>query len=140
MTAESMLRRAGFNVRVKVLEFATLLSDYFAGNYQVMAFEYTARLTAFMSYHAMLGDKATMPNRWDDDRANAWLEQAARTPPGPARQQLYDRIHRRMMQEVPVINLYNAPIIDVVGTRVEGYAPWAGAKPRFWNVSIKVEE
>jgi len=138
MIAEAMFKKAGFNIKIEVMELATLLGNYFEGNYQLMSFEYSPRLSAFMNYHTLMGDKKQTPNRWDDKFAKDLLLQAAMAT-GSQQQLLFDQIHQRMMQEVPVINLYNAPIIDVVSNRLEGYSTWSGVKPRLWNVSINDE-
>lgn len=136
MISEAMLKKAGLNIKIEVMEMAALLGDYFDGHYQLMAFEYTPRLTAFMNYHTLLGDKKTNPNRWGDKQARALLLQVALTDNPDQQQHLYDQIHQHMLAEVPVINLYNAPIVDVVSHRLQGYQPWSGTKPRLWNVSI----
>lgn len=140
MIAEAMLRQAGFNIRVEVLEMASLLGSYFDGDYQIMAFEYSPRFTAFMNYQSMIGDKAANPNRWGDMTARNLLIDASSTDDPAEQQAIYDAIHTRMMDEVPVINLYNAPIVEAISNRIEGYMPWPGSKPRLWNVGIKTAE
>jgi peptide/nickel transport system substrate-binding protein len=136
MISEAMLKKAGLNIKIEVMEMAALLGDYFDGNYQLMAFEYTPRMTAFMNYHTLIGDKKTNPNRWGNKQARALLRQVASHSDPEQQQRLYDQIHQLMLREAPVINLYNAPIIDVVSTRLQGYQPWLGSKPRLWNVRI----
>jgi len=138
MISEAMLKKAGLNIKIEVMEMAALLGDYFEGNYQLMAFEYSPRLTAFMNYHTLIGDKKTNPNRWGDKKAQALLLQAAKSKPKD-QQRIYDQIHQYMLDQAPVINIYNAPIIDVVSTRLQGYEPWSGSKPRLWNVSVNEE-
>lgn len=140
MIASSMLTKVGINIKVEVLEFSALLGDYFEGDYQLMAFEYTPRLSSFMSYHSLIGNKKITPNRWGDQRAIELLTQAAMTFSEKKRQDIYDQIHILMMEEVPVINLYNTPLVEVTSKRIEGYEPWKGAKPRLWNVKIKNDQ
>lgn len=134
MIAEAMWSKAGINVRVEVLDFGTLLTRYFAGNFQVAAFEFSPRLTAIMNLHTLIGDKDVSPARWDDPRTHALLQKASATIDRDERQHLLDEIHRLMLAEAPTINIYNAPIIDVVSAKLDGYRPWAGANPRLWNV------
>lgn len=134
MIAEAMWSKAGINVRIEVLDFGTLLTRYFAGNFQVAAFEFSPRLTAIMNMHTLIGDKEVSPARWDDPRAQTLLQQASATVDREIRQSLLDQIHYLMLDETPTINIYNAPIIDVVSSKLQGYQPWAGANPRLWNV------
>lgn len=137
MIAEAMLKKAGINLEIKVVEMASLLGAYFDGNYQLMAFEYSPRMTAFMNYSSMIGDKKRNPSRWQDAEAQALLNQIATTADPIKRKELFEAIHKRMMDEAPLVNIYNAPIIDVVSNRIEGYEPWVGSKLRLWNVKIK---
>jgi len=137
MIAEAMLKKAGFNIKVEVLEMAGLLGSYFSGDFELIAFEYSPRLTAFMGYHSMIGDKKTTPSRWGDALANELLIKVSTVADPDERQAIFDQIHTHMMAEVPNINLYNAPIVDVISKRIEGYEPWIGSKPRMWNVKVK---
>ncbi len=134
MIAEAMWSKAGFNIRVEVLDFGTLLTRYSTGDFQVAAFEFSPRLTAIMNMHTLIGSKESMPARWDDVRAASLLQQASAVANPAERQALLDEIHRLMLVETPVINVYNAPIVDVISSSLEGYQPWAGANPRLWNV------
>jgi peptide/nickel transport system substrate-binding protein len=84
----------------------------------------------------LLGDKSVTPNRWDDPLANELLSRVSAISNPEEQQAIFDQIHERMMMEVPVINIYNAPIVDVTSLRISGYAPWPGAKPRLWNVEV----
>lgn len=133
MIAEAMLRKAGFNVRVEVLEWGTMINNYFAGDFQVMAFEFSPRMTPFMGYQTLLGQKSLFPYIWEDDLAYEMLTGSIAETDTDKRQALYHRLHERMMQEVPTINLFNVPVIDVVSRRLKNYKPWPGIKPRLWN-------
>ncbi|MEM8562530.1 MAG: ABC transporter substrate-binding protein [Pseudomonadota bacterium] len=134
MIAQAMWSRVGINVRIEVLDFGSLLTRYFDGDFQIAAFEFSPRLTAIMNMHTLIGDKTASPARWDDPRAHDLLQRASETVEPIKRQRLLDEIHHLLLAEAPTINVYNAPIIDVVSTRLEGYQPWAGANPRLWNV------
>jgi peptide/nickel transport system substrate-binding protein len=134
MIAEAMWAKVGINVYVQVLDFGTLLTRYFAGDFQVSAFEFSPRLTAIMNMHTLIGDKQVSPPRWDHPRAHILLQPASATIDKDERRARLDDIHRLMLAEAPTINVYNAPIIDAVSIKLEGYRPWAGANPRLWNV------
>lgn len=136
MIAEAMFREVGLNIRIQVLELASLLGNYFEGEYQVMAFEYSPRFTAFMSYQSMIGDKEATPNRWGDLQARNWMIEAATQRDPDKRQAIYDKIHTLMMSQVPVINLYNATNVEGIRNDLEGYVLWPGSKTRLWNVPV----
>lgn len=135
--AQAMLRDAGFDVRLEVMEWSALVAAYFEGKYQLMTFEYSPRLTPFMSYQAVIGTENQRKYLWNDRIAAGLLKQAAKEPDFARRYESYENIHRRMIEQVPAINLFNLPIIDVTSKRIEGYRTWAGGTPRLWNVCLR---
>lgn len=92
-----------------------------------------------MGYQTLLGDKSIFPYIWDDPSAYAALIKSTAETDPMVRQALYDHIHERMVEEVPVITLFNVPVIDITSRRLRGYKPWPGLKPRLWNVWIAGE-
>ena len=53
------------------------------------------------------------------------------------RQALFDELHRRMLDEVPLIPLYNGLQINAIGPRVAGFHGWPAELPRLWNVRLQ---
>lgn len=136
MVAEAMLKKSGINIKVEVLEWGALIANYFKGDFQIMAFEYSPRMTAFMSYNAAVGSKKRTPYIWENAQAFDLLRAIIPEKDALKRQGMYDHIHDLMKAEVPVINLYNVPVTDAMSRRLRGYEPWPGVKPRLWNVRI----
>lgn len=62
------------------------------------------------------------------------LAESTQTSAQARRQTLFDELHRKMLDDVPIIVLFNNT--DSVGMRksLTGYKSWAAAKPRLWNV------
>lgn len=135
--AQAMLSDAGFDVRVEVMEWSALIAAYFDGNYQLMTFEYSPRLTPFMSYQAIIGTENQSSYLWNDRLAARLLMTAAQEPDRERRFATFESIHRRMIEQVPMINLFNLPIIDVASRRIAGYRTWTGGTPRLWNVCLR---
>jgi peptide/nickel transport system substrate-binding protein len=52
------------------------------------------------------------------------------------RQALFDEMHRQMLQDVPMVVLFNASDATALRKTVTGFKGWAPAKPRFWNVRL----
>jgi len=137
MIAEAMLKKAGLNISVEVLEWGTLIGNYFAGNFQFMAFEFSPRMTAYMGYQTLLGNKEIYPYMWDDASALQALIASSSEKDENKRLALYRFIHERIAEEVPSITLFNVPVIDITSQRLRGYKPWPGLKPRLWNVWVE---
>jgi peptide/nickel transport system substrate-binding protein len=135
---QAMLLKAGFNVDLEVVEWAAQLANYREGRFQLMSFGFSARTDPSLAYAAFVGDRSKLALlQWDDAEARAWLEEAARTADKAQRQMLFDRIHARMVEQVPILPLYNQPVIDAVAPRIDGYAAWSAGKPRLWNVTAR---
>ncbi|MDQ8032422.1 MAG: ABC transporter substrate-binding protein [Bordetella sp.] len=132
---QAMLQAVGVNARLEVMEWATQLDRYNAGNYQMMTFPYSARLDAALSYEMVTGDKQKQPRKvWDNPKAIALVEQASRSADHAERQQLFDQLHTLMLADVPLVPLYNGLDIGAYRNDIKGYTPWAVKKPRAWEV------
>ncbi|MES2148771.1 MAG: ABC transporter substrate-binding protein [Pseudomonadota bacterium] len=132
---QAMAAEAGIVIELEVLDWATQLDRYTKGKYQSMAFIYSARLDPSLSYEMVSGSKALQPRKvWDDPLVQRKLAESMRIADHAQRQALFDDLHRKMLEDVPFIVLFNSA--DAVGLRknIIGYKSWAPAKPRLWNV------
>jgi peptide/nickel transport system substrate-binding protein len=135
---QAMAAEAGIIVDIEVLDWATQLDRYTRGKYQSMAFIYSARLDPSLSYEMVSGPKATQPRKvWDDPEVQARLALSMQLDDRVRRQAVFDELHRKMLDDVPFIVLFNSA--DAVGLRknVVGFKSWAPAKPRLWNVRVQ---
>ena len=135
--AQAMLQQAGLKVDIEVLDWATQLDRYSKGNYQAMAFAYSARLDPSLSYEMFTGPKDTQPRKvWDNPEVQAKLAASMDTLDKARRQAVFDELHKRMLDEVPLIVLYNGLEITGHNKRLQGYRNWPLAQPRLWNVKL----
>jgi peptide/nickel transport system substrate-binding protein len=132
---QSMARDAGINIELQISEWATQLDRYQSGNFQLMSFSYTARADAFLSYESMLGDRSKSKRKlWDNPQAIALEEQAGNTADPAARQALFERMHLLMLEDVPLIMLFNPADVNAVNRSLDGFASWPLGRARLWNV------
>jgi peptide/nickel transport system substrate-binding protein len=135
---QSMLAKAGMNVELEVIDWPTQLGNYVKGSFRMMTFGYSARLDPGLGYIATTGDKDKHPAmQWDSRDAAKVLAEANQTSDFAKRKALFEELHGMWVKDVPAINLYNQPAIDVVSRRLEGYKVWATTKPRLFNVRVK---
>jgi len=134
--AQAMLTAAGINAELEVLDWATQLDNYQAGKFQLQSFGYSARLDPSLLYGILIGDKKEVPSRqWDNPKAYELYLKSTKTTDFEERKSLFKQIHALMAEDVPVLGIYYVPVIDAVGTKVQGYDVWPGDKPRAWGVS-----
>jgi peptide/nickel transport system substrate-binding protein len=135
--AQAMLQQAGLKVDIEVLDWATQLDRYSKGNYQAMSFSYSARLDPSLSFEMVTGPKDAQPRKvWDNPEVQARLIASMEITDKAKRQALFDELHKRLLDEVPLIVLYNGLEITGVNKRLQGYRNWATAQPRLWNVKL----
>ena len=54
----------------------------------------------------------------------------------PARRKdLFNQLHALMAKEVPIIGLYNLPVVTAMAPSIKGYKGWPAGTHRFWGVT-----
>ena len=130
-----MLRDAGINVELEVLEWGTALERYQSGKYQLMSFGYSARVDPYLTYESMLGDKDKSPRKvWDDPKAIALLQQSGEEGDAAKRQKIFDEMHALMLRDVPLVVLFNPGDSNGVNKKLDGFASWSQSRERLWGV------
>jgi peptide/nickel transport system substrate-binding protein len=137
LVAQAMARQAGLNLEVEVLEWATQLERYTKGDYQAMAFPYSSRMDPAQAYDAIMGPKDTQPRKvWDNPEAQGLLKEAFVNGDKARRQALFDQLHKAMLDDVPMLMLFNSNDEFAHSDRIAGYKSWAAGKERLWGVTL----
>jgi peptide/nickel transport system substrate-binding protein len=135
---QAMALAAGINIEIEVLDWAAQLDRYNRGDYQAMAFVYSARLDPSLSFEMLTGPKATQPRKvWDNPEAQEMLRQSMVTDDIARRQAMFDEMHRRFIADVPMIVLFNGAELTALRKNIKGYAGWLYPQPRFWGVTVE---
>lgn len=135
---QAMLQAVGINAQVEVMEWGTQLERYQSGRYQAMSFTYSARFDPALSFEQVTGNKDKESRKvWEDPLAIELLAQAMKEGDDAKRQSIFDQLHERFIDQVPMIVMYNGLDIVALNQKVEGYDAWIGQKPRLWGVSVK---
>ena len=134
--AQALMQAAGINARIEVLDWATQLSNYQRGRFQISSFSYSARFDPALTYDLLLGDKRERATvQWESASARGLLARTLAEDEGAVRRQLFAELHAAMAADVPIIGLYNGVGITAVGPGVEGYRTWPGSTPILWGTS-----
>jgi len=136
--AQALAARSGIKIDIEVLDWATQLDRYTKGDYQTQAFSYSPRLDPSLSYEMVTGPKETQPRKvWDNPEVQALLVESMEITDKAKRQVLFDHLHKRMLDEVPLIPLYNGLQFVAANKRVQGLRTWPAEVPRLWNVHMR---
>jgi peptide/nickel transport system substrate-binding protein len=132
----AMLRAVGMNPRIAVLDWATQLSNYQQGRFQLSSFSYSGRFDPALTYDLLIGDKTARPTaQWESPAAGDALAAALRDGDPESRRQRLADLHRLMATDVPIIGLYNGTSVSVAAPGVEGLRTWRGATPILWGIT-----
>ncbi|MDR6292879.1 peptide/nickel transport system substrate-binding protein [Inquilinus ginsengisoli] len=132
---QGLLAGAGIDARLDTLDWATQLQNYREGKFQASVFTFSGRADPALAYDSIVGSKDDDPtSQWEDPQAIAWLDEAKTVEDKAARQAVFDRLHARMAEQVPVIGLFNPVQVTAAGPKVRGYADWAPGTARLWGV------
>ncbi len=130
--AQAMMQAVGINAQIEVLEWATQLDRYNRGNYQMSSFSYSARMDPSLSYEQFAGDKDKQPRKvWDNPEAEKLIKASFDEFDTGKRQQIFDQLHEKMLDDTPLIILFNGATAWGYRKNVKGFSVWEG-KPLLW--------
>jgi peptide/nickel transport system substrate-binding protein len=132
---QAMLNAAGFNAKIEVYDWATQLTNFFAGDFQLSSFGYSARSHPALLYGNFTGSKDLRQSyQWDDPKALDLIRTLETAFTDDQMQQALDQLHLEMKRQVPMIGIYNDHVVDISRAVIHGYEPWAFGRPRMWGV------
>lgn len=132
---QAMLSAVGINAEIEVLDWAAQLDNFFSGKFQMSSFGYSQRTHPVVIYGMLMGDKTQYPTaQWDDEEANALYDKIAAEADADARAEMLAELQAMMAEQVPILPLYYAPVIEIVSPKVKGYSSWSLGQPRAWGV------
>jgi peptide/nickel transport system substrate-binding protein len=138
VVVQAMALEAGIKIEFEVIDWATQLDRYTKGDYAMMTFAFSARYDATLSFDMFSGPKAAQPRKvWDNAEMQKLIDGSGATADPARRQPLFDALHKQMIEDVPVIWLYNNEAITATGPRVTAFTPWITEQPRFWAVAVR---
>ena len=137
VVVRDMLRAAGLNVELELLPWKEQLDDgYRTGRFQLSLFLFGGRNSPTLSYGKFIGPKASIARfQWDDGDAFGLVQQAENANDDSALQSLYDQLHRRMLDAVPTIPLFNDERFDLLREGIQGYEPDRFMRVALWGVT-----
>ena len=113
---QAMTAEAGFEVKLRVLEFAASLQAGYAGDFQAYLIGWSGRVDPDGNMWQLLHSKGTFNyGRWSNPQADALLDQARILPEVEARRALYRQFWQIERQDLPLVYLWTAK--NVVGMK-----------------------
>jgi peptide/nickel transport system substrate-binding protein len=135
---QAMAGEAGFDVKVRVTEFATSLNESEAGRYQAFQIGWSGRVDPDGNVYSF--DKCKAPlniSGFCDKDVDAALDQARLTSKFEERKALYEKVARKVLDEDNIIYLYHRRILVAYADRLTGYKQVPDGIVRVVGISLK---
>ena len=135
---QAMAGEAGFDVKVRVTEFATSLNESEAGRYQAFQIGWSGRIDPDGNSYIFFkcGAPQNISHFCDKD-VDAWLDQARLTDKIEERKAIYEKVARKVLSEDNIIYLYHARILVAHTARLTGYKQVPDGIVRVVGISLK---
>jgi peptide/nickel transport system substrate-binding protein len=136
VVAQQMLQSVGINAEIEVLDWATQLDRFSKGSYQMQSFSFSARFDPAIAFEQFSGPKDKQPRKvYDSPEGQAQIDKLMLISDKAQRQAIVDDLHKRIIDEVPLIFLFNGIDVMALNKRITGFQPWQ-SKLRMWEVTL----
>jgi peptide/nickel transport system substrate-binding protein len=135
---QAMADEAGFKVNLVTTEYATLLSEQQAGNFQIGMTAWSGRPDPDGNIHQFVTCKGGQNDgHFCDPKLDELLNKARTTNDQAQRQALYAEALRLMAVDVPGTYLYFDPLIIAMSSKLTGFVPSPDGLIRLTDVAFE---
>ena len=121
---QAMVAEAGFDVSLKTMEFATLLDQETAGNYQIARTDWSGRVDPDGDIHLFVSCKGGLNDmKYCNPEVDRLLNEARLTTDNAVRKQKYDAANAILSQDLPIIYIGHESWIWAYKKSVTGFVP-----------------
>jgi peptide/nickel transport system substrate-binding protein len=135
---QSMAAEAGFDMKIRVTEFATSLKQAEAGEYQAYLLAWSGRIDPDGNSYIFL--KTGGPQNysaWSNTDADKALDEARTVTDQAKREAIYQRLTKVALDEEPILYLYHRRILIAHTTKLEGYKQMPDGIVRVTGLTLK---
>ena len=119
---QSMAGEAGFDLKIRVTEFATSLNEAEKGNFQMYMLAWSGRTDPDGNIYSFASCKGPLNyGRFCDPTMDALLEKARTSTSAAERKGLYEQVADKWLNQGSVIYLYHRALLFAHSPRLEGF-------------------
>jgi peptide/nickel transport system substrate-binding protein len=119
---QSMAAEAGFDLKIRVIEFATSFKDATAGNFQVFQINWSGRIDPDGNSYVFFHSGAPQNDGgYSNPEADKLMEDARLIADPAARKAIYEKLTRIVLNDEPIIYLYHRKWLIAHIKKLEGY-------------------
>ncbi len=119
---QAMAAEAGFDVKLKVMEFASSLQAGYSGDFQAYMIGWSGRVDPDGNIWQLLHSRGTFNyGKWSNPAADALLDQARTLADPASRRDLYARFWQTEREDLPLIYLWTAKNVVAMKRALVGF-------------------
>jgi peptide/nickel transport system substrate-binding protein len=135
---QSMAAEAGFDLKIRVIEFATSFKQAQAGEFQVFQINWSGRIDPDGNSYIFLHTKAPQNDGgYSSPEADKFMEDARLTTDPAQRKALYEKMTKVVLNDEPIIYLYHRKLLIAHTTKLEGYKQMPDGLVRVIGLKLK---
>jgi peptide/nickel transport system substrate-binding protein len=135
---QSMAAEAGFDLKIRLLEWATSLKQAQAGEYQTFLLGWSGRIDPDGNSYVFLHTKAPQNEAfYSNPEADKALEEARLVTDPAQRKAIYEKLTKIVLNDEPLIYLYHRKLLIAHTTKLEGYKQMPDGLVRVIGLKLK---
>jgi len=135
---QSMAAEAGFDLKIRLIEFATSFKQAQAGEFQAFLIGWSGRIdpdgNSYVFLHSGAAQNDGVYSNPDVDKG---FEDARLTTDPAQRKAIYEKVTAQVLKDDPIIYLYHRKLLIAHTTRLEGYRPMPDGLVRVIGLKLK---
>ena len=133
-----MASDAGFDMQIRVTEFATSLKLAEAGDYQAYLLAWSGRIDPDGNSYVFLKSNAPQNySAWSNPEADKALDDARLVTDQTKRKEIYEKLAKMVLEEDPLLYIYHRRILIAHTNKVEGYKQMPDGLVRVTGLTLK---
>ena len=135
---QSMAAETGFDLKIRVIEFATSFKQAQAGEFQVFLIGWSGRIDPDGNSYVFLHTKAPQNDGgYSNPEADKAMEEARAVSDPVQRKAIYEKMTKTVLNDVPLIYLYHRKLLIAHTTKLEGYKQVSDGIVRVVGLKLK---
>jgi peptide/nickel transport system substrate-binding protein len=135
---QAMAKEAGFDMKIRVTEFATSLKEAEEGRFQAFFIGWSGRVDPDGNSYIFHKCKAPQNNgNYCDKDVDQWIDDARKVSSLEERRAIYGKVAEKYLKEGSIIYLYHRLVIIAHSAKLEGYTQLPDGLVRVVGVKLK---
>jgi len=135
---QSMAAEAGFDLKIRVIEFATSFKQAQAGEFQVFQINWSGRIDPDGNSYVFMHSKAPQNDGgYSNPEADKLMDDGRLASDPAQRKAIYEKLTKILLEEEPIIYLYHRQLLFAHTTKLEGFKPMPDGLVRVIGLKLK---